>query len=84
MTAEPISARIELTFDDMETAQIVFHAISPDNKPLPSGLELNSSLESRTIVMEITCYRQLASLLATIDDILRMAALAENTVKNVR
>jgi len=34
--------------------------------------------------MEIICHRPLQSLLATLDDILRMAALAENMAETVR
>jgi tRNA threonylcarbamoyladenosine modification (KEOPS) complex Pcc1 subunit len=84
MAVEPIRARVDLIFGDMRTAQVVYQAISPDNHPLPRGLELKAAFENTTIVMEIICHRPLQSLLATLDDILRMAALAENMAETVR
>ncbi|GBC70003.1 hypothetical protein HRbin01_01710 [archaeon HR01] len=79
-----ITADIEMVFQDVEAARIVFQAIDPDNKPLPQGLEIEAVQVDRVIHIAISCSRPLQSFLATLDDILKMARLAEETVALVR
>ena len=66
-----------MSFKDDRIAKVVYSSLLPDNKPLPKGLTINTTLKKCEIIFEIRCKRPLMSLLATIDDILKMAALAE-------
>ena len=70
-------AILVLEFESDREASVVFGSISPDNTPLPQGLEVSSEIEGRRIVFHIRCKRPIMSLLATLDDILKMSALAE-------
>ena len=78
---ETYEATMVMEFCTDEEAKTVYQALEPDNKPLPKGLELNTKLEGRRVVFEVRCGRPIMSLLATLDDILRMSALAENIAK---
>ena len=70
-------AKIVLTAESKEKAKRIHLALLPDNKPLPQGLAVKSEQKGMEIVFEIECARPLSSLLATIDDILKMAQLSE-------
>lgn len=84
MRGEPIRTWVELEFSEAEASQTVFRAISPDNEPLPPGLELSAELKGSKIILSIRCERSLQSLLATLDDLLHMLALAESVARQVR
>ncbi|MDJ0269416.1 MAG: KEOPS complex subunit Pcc1 [Aigarchaeota archaeon] len=77
------NARVEMEFEDEHVAEVVFKALFPDNKPLPAGLEVNAELEGKRVIFKVYCRRSLQSLLATIDDILSMAKIAEQTAKTM-
>lgn len=77
-------AMLVIEFENPREANIVFSSISPDNKPLPKGLELSADIEGGRVVFHIRCRRPIMSLLATLDDILRMSALAERISKSIR
>ncbi len=81
---KPYEATLVIEFEDHKEASIVFNSISPDNKPLPQGLELYPRIDSNKIIFQIRCRRPIMSLLATLDDILRMSALAERIAKSVK
>uniref|UniRef100_A0A7C5LD94 KEOPS complex subunit n=1 Tax=Caldiarchaeum subterraneum TaxID=311458 RepID=A0A7C5LD94_CALS0 len=84
MPAPPANSVIKIFFEDAETAQTVYRSIKPDDKPLPKGLLVETSVEGSTITVSVDCSRGLASLLATVDDILRMAALSEKVYKTMK
>lgn len=75
---------VKIIFADTDTAASVYGAIKPDDKPVPEGLEVETKLEGCVVESTINCERGLASFLATVDDIFRMAALAEKTHKTVK
>jgi tRNA threonylcarbamoyladenosine modification (KEOPS) complex Pcc1 subunit len=75
---------VRIIFADRDTAVSVYGAIKPDDKPVPEGLEVETRLEGRVVESTISCERGLASFLATVDDIFRMAALAEKIHKTVK
>ncbi len=77
------NAHVEMEFEDAHIAEIVFKALLPDNKPLPTGLEVSAELEGKRIIFKVYCQRPLQSLLATIDDILSMAKIAEQTARTM-
>ena len=70
-------ARLVMNFADERTADRVLKALAPDNEPLPRGLRINARRTGSAVVFEIYSERTVMSLLATIDDIVSMASLAE-------
>jgi len=74
------SLKMKARFNDPREAEIVLCALSPDNKPLPSGLELKAFREGSSILVSIRSRRPLLSLLYTADDILSKMVLAKKTL----
>ncbi|MEM2084003.1 MAG: KEOPS complex subunit Pcc1 [Nitrososphaerota archaeon] len=83
MKKNEIESEIEiiLKFSEKNIAEKIFKAISPDNKPLPKGLKINSCIDNNKIFFYIECKRGLSSLLFTINDIFEMISLSEKTLK---
>lgn len=69
-------AILEIEYPSEREAKIVAAALSPDNKPLPKGLECDIYVDRNILVARISCRRSLLSLLVTIDDIISKAILA--------
>ena len=72
-----------LDYKDQKTAQAVAEAISPDNFKTPIGLKVQTTKESNKVVTEIDCDGKLASLIATLDDLLFSASTAEKAIKTI-
>jgi len=83
VSSEVVEAEAELlmSFESGGLAELVLRSLEPDNAPLPEGLRLDVEREGRTIRFRIYSSRPVSSLLATIDDILAMAALVLRVVK---
>ena len=83
MSSGVVEAEAELlmSFESGGLAELVLRSLEPDNEPLPEGLRLDVEREGRTIRFKIYSSRPVSSLLATIDDILAMAALVLRVVK---
>lgn len=83
MRKNEIKSKIEiiLEYSKKDIAEKIFKAISPDNKPLPKGLKIESWINDKKIFFNIECERGLPSLLSTINDIIEMALLSEKTLK---
>ena len=75
--------RIQLDFKSSEEAMRTFSAISPDNSPLPEGLEIESSLDNKKINVIIHSSRSLESLAATLEDIMSAIDLSLRTSDSV-
>lgn len=69
-------ARLRLEFPSEMEARLAAGAVEPDNQPLPTGLEIEMKREGKVIEIYVDCDRTVASLLATIDDLLAMMLLA--------
>lgn len=80
MSGVKTSLRMEARFNDAGEAEIVLLALSPNNKPLPPGLELEARREGTSILVSIKSSRPLLSLLHTADDILSKMVLAKKTL----
>ena len=76
-------ADLRLVFGGEEEAELAARAIEPDNQPLPRGLELEMRRAGKEVLIQIRCERTLASLLATLDDILAMMLLALRVARGV-
>lgn len=77
------TAKLELTFENTEEAEIALKSLQPDNYPLPHGLELSMKVKGNRLEVYIECERNLLSLLNTLDDILSMVNLAFKSIKAI-
>ena len=78
-----MDAEIIIEYDDVEVAESIANAVSPDNYGAPTGLSINTRTEQAKVVTRIKC-RSLSSFIATIDDLLFSIATAEKTLRDTR
>ena len=76
-------ALIELDLMSSTEAEQVLQAISPDNFPLPPGLEIIADVDEAKLVIEISCSRGLKSLGATVEDLMSAIDLSLRTMKSI-
>lgn len=74
---------IQLNFESEEAAMRTLSAISPDNSPLPEGLEIECTIESQRVNITIKSSRSLESLAATIEDLMSAIDLSLRTSDSV-
>ncbi len=75
-----MEATITLDYISEKTATAIASAISPDNFKTPPGLQVSTIRESNRVITQVKCNGKLATLTATIDDLLFSASTAEKTV----
>ncbi|MHA2070117.1 MAG: KEOPS complex subunit Pcc1 [Candidatus Thorarchaeota archaeon] len=76
-------AVIELNLESSLEAKEALQAISPDNFPLPSGLEIDTRVNENVLVVEIACSRGPKSLGATVEDLMSAIDLSLRTMKSI-
>lgn len=74
---------IQLDFKSEEEARRTLSAISPDNSPLPEGLEIECSRINQKVNVSIHSSRSLESLAATLEDIMSAIDLSLRTSDSV-
>lgn len=74
---------IQLDFESEEEAKRTLSAISPDNSPLPEGLEIECFLDNQKVNVTIHSSRSLESLAATLEDIMSAIDLSLRTSGSV-
>jgi hypothetical protein len=74
---------IQLNFKSEEEARRTLSAISPDNSPLPEGLEIECSCDNQKVNVTINSSRSLESLAATLEDIMSAIDLSLRTSDSV-
>jgi hypothetical protein len=75
-----LEATIQLEYIDQKTAKAVGEAVSPDNFKTPMGLHVRTFMENNKVITKIQFDGRLATLTATIDDLLSCASTAEKTL----
>ena len=78
-----MEAKITLEYADEKTAEAISNSISPDNFKTPIGLNVETILEKNKVVSHITCESKLSTFIATIDDLLFSASIAEKTLRTI-
>ena len=78
-----MKALIELNLASSSEAKEVLQAISPDNFPLPPGLEIDSQVKDNVLVVEINCSRGPKSLGATVEDLMSAIDLSLRTMQSI-
>jgi mevalonate kinase len=75
-----LQAEIVLRYTNLSTAKAVAEAVSPDNFETPSGLTVRTTQKQREVITEVKCKEKLGTFIATIDDLLSSASIAERTL----
>jgi tRNA threonylcarbamoyladenosine modification (KEOPS) complex Pcc1 subunit len=76
-----LEAEIRLSYRNEREAETVTKAISPDNMDVPKGLQIDTLQHDSEVNTKIKCQTRLATLIATIDDLLACVSVAEKTFK---
>ena len=76
-----MEAEIRLSYRNEREAETVTKAISPDNMELPKGLQIETIQHDSEVNTKIKCQTRLATLIATIDDLLACVSVAEKSFK---
>jgi tRNA threonylcarbamoyladenosine modification (KEOPS) complex Pcc1 subunit len=76
-----LEAEIRLSYRNEREAETVKKAISPDNMEVPKGLQIDTLQHDSEVNTKIKCQTRLATLIATIDDLLACVSVAEKTFK---
>jgi hypothetical protein len=74
-----LEAEIRLSYGNKREAEAVAKAVSPDNVEVPSGLYIETVRNGSEVHTKIECQTRLATLIATIDDLLACISVAEKT-----
>jgi len=79
-----LETRIQIEYSDSKIAEAIAQAVSPDNFKTPNGLRVQTLREESKVITVITCENKLATLIATIDDLLFCISTAEKTLQIVK
>ncbi|MDD3792501.1 MAG: KEOPS complex subunit Pcc1 [Candidatus Bathyarchaeota archaeon] len=79
-----METRIQIEYSDSKIAEAIAQAVSPDNFKTPKGLCVQTLREENRVITVITCENKLATLIATIDDLLFCISTAEKTLQIVK
>ena len=75
-----MEVKIRLSYDNEREAETVSKAVSPDNVNIPLGLYVKTVRNGSEVNTKIECQTRLATLIATIDDLLACVSVAEKTL----
>ncbi|MCW4019613.1 MAG: KEOPS complex subunit Pcc1 [Candidatus Bathyarchaeota archaeon] len=80
-----MEARITLVYEDRKEAKAVSEAVSPDNIKTPENLSVETLSTDNSVVTSIEYEGDnLMTFLATIDDLLSCASVAEKTFSAIK
>ncbi|MHA1958885.1 MAG: KEOPS complex subunit Pcc1 [Candidatus Thorarchaeota archaeon] len=78
-----MTTEIKVTFSEEENAERTLKAISPDNKPVPSGLAIEARTNNKELVIKVLSQRGLDSLRATLEDLMSAIDLSLRTASTM-
>jgi hypothetical protein len=79
-----LEAEITIEYEDVNDAEAVAKAVSPDNLKTPSGLSVKTARKSNKVLTQIKCPAKLPTFIATIDDLLFCISVAEKTLVSTK
>jgi tRNA threonylcarbamoyladenosine modification (KEOPS) complex Pcc1 subunit len=79
-----LEAEITLQYEEVSVAKAIARAVSPDNVKTPSGLSITTVSEGKRVVTSIKCRGKLSTFIATIDDLLFCASVAERALQTTK
>ena len=74
-----MEAEIRLSYKNEREAEAVAKAVSPDNVEVPPGLYIKTVRKDSEVHTKVECQTKLATLIATLDDLLACVSVAEKT-----
>ena len=74
-----LEAEIRLSYENEREAEAVAKAVSPDNVEVPSGLYVKTVRNGSEVHTKVECQTRLATLIATVDDLLACVSVAEKS-----
>ena len=74
-----MEAEIRLSYENEREAEAVAKAVSPDNVEVPSGLYVKTVRNGSEVHTKVECQARLATLIATVDDLLACVSVAEKS-----
>ena len=77
--------RVQITihYNDPETAASILEATTPDNQEAPQGVTIDSSVQDATLHITVTSFAGMATLIATVDDLLSCIQAAEKALNQI-
>jgi hypothetical protein len=79
-----LEAEISLVYGNERETEAVAKAVSPDNVEVPPGLYVKTVRKGSEVHTKIECQTRLATLIATLDDLLACVSVAEKTFSLVK
>lgn len=79
-----LKAELSLAYDDPKEAEAIAQAISPDNLEVPTGLRVKTARRGRSVFTSVSCEKSLETFIATLDDLLACASVAEKALGSVK
>jgi len=76
-----LEATVTLEYGDAKIADAIVNAVSPDNFKAPAGLFIKTVRQGSCVLTEIETEGKLATLIATLDDLLFCVSTAEKTLQ---
>lgn len=78
--------RVQITihYKDPKTAAAIRQATTPDNQGTPPGVTIDSSVHDATLHITVTATAGMATLIATVDDLLSCIQAAEKALKEIK
>lgn len=74
-----MEAEIRLSYENEREAEAVAKAVSPDNVKVPLGLYVKTVRNGSEVHTKVECQTRLATLIATVDDLLACVSVAEKS-----
>ena len=77
--------RVQITihYNDPETAASIRDATAPDNQETPTGVTIDSTVHDATLHITVTSTAGMATLIATVDDLLSCIQAAEKALQEI-
>jgi tRNA threonylcarbamoyladenosine modification (KEOPS) complex Pcc1 subunit len=79
-----LEAEITLQYEEEKVAKAIANSVSPDNVKTPSGLSITTANEGKRVVTLIRSGGRLSTFIATIDDLLFCASIAEKALQTTK
>lgn len=79
-----MEVEIWLSYKTNREAKAIADAISPDNAKVPEGLVIKTVKRERNVLTYIKCASNMFTFIATIDDLLGAASVAERSISTVK
>jgi len=79
-----LKAEISLSYKNVEEADAVAKAVSPDNVVVPKGLFIRTLRRRNKVFTKIECKTRLQTFISTIDDLLNAISIAEKSLSAIK